>query len=1249
MPHPLEQELRRLGSRARRLVLLQAGSRALMILLAAVVALGAVDYLFRFQDRGLRAMLSLGLLVVIAVIVRAVVRASQESRYTPVQVAYRVEQKFPRLRGRLTSAVEFLGESEDDPLAGSATLRRAVVSQASADVQRLELDETVNAQPARHSMAFAALCLVVCSMLLVTFPQSSQLALSRLANPLSEAQWPRENQLVISNPVERLPAGQSFEVEVADSAGAPLPDDAAMQYRFISPDGGTTNETLPLQLVDKVLVARRDNVRQSFEYRAVGGDDHVMPWISLEVVEPPAVRDATVTLRFPAYTGWPDRPSDLNLRALRGTRVLLSATSTKPVADAAVKMGEATIASASISADGFRITAPASPARKSTAVPTVEGDPAAPADFIVDRSGAYWLDLVDRDGFHSADSPKYELTAVPDAAPTVDVRQPKSNVFVTADATLPLSIVSRDDLAIHQILLRYLRSDQSDKGEVTVIIEDGAEVIPAEQAAASAAENFAGDRRELTYEWELKPLGLPAGAQVTFQVAAADYLPQTGQSTARRITVVTSEEMQDRLADRQATIFNELARVLELERGARTHVTGLQVQLDQTGKLKKSDIDALQGARLNQQQVERELANDADGVRSQIVDFLDELKINKVDGPDAQRQMQDVLTMLDELSRGTLPDASRELTTATKHAQIGAQGGDNEAAKAPDTTSGPKAVSAALRAAGGAQDQVIHALDRTLEEMKQWVNYRHFHREVGQLAKTQEQIAAETTTVAAGALTRSFAELDPQQRADLQKLAERQRELARRMDKLEQHMADTADAARQEDPLVADTIADALQHARGQGVSARMRSAGQNVEQNQTGQARGQQQQVQEDLRELLDILSNRREHELTRLVKKLREAEQKIADLAAQQEGLRKKLAKAKAAAEAAPEDAARKEELQRLSREERRLQEEAERLARGLERLQADKAGQQAAKAAGKMGDAAASAEKGDTDRAADLAEEAKRDLEEAQKELAQKRQQAEADLAQEQMARMEDAITSMIARQQKLIEETQQYQARRVAAGRAADGQPGEGQGEGTLTRAEAAGVRDLSHQQLDLAAESAELAKTLAGAEVFQFVLEGVGRDMRTAGDLLARRETGKETVTAQTGALERLEQLVAALKKDPPTDQPQQPKKEGGEGGPGAAGDQQAAIRRLAELKLLKSIQEQINRRTAALEEARNQAADLSPERQREYAALSQEQGRLAGMVANMLQVVERPEDDPAKLLEDPPKAEEGAQAPEEKP
>ena len=440
------------------------------------------------------------------------------------------------------------------------------------------------------------------------------------------------------------------------------------------------------------------------------------------------------------------------------------------------------------------------------------------------------------------------------------------------------------------------------------------------------------------------------------------------RSLPRRLTIVTPEEIQDRLADRQALIFNELARVLELEHKTRSHVTGLEVQLDEAGTLAKSDVDAPQGAGLNQQQVERELTSDSDGLRGQIADFLGELKINKIDGPDTGRQMNDILDQFDRLSQDALPTAARELTSATKAAQVDLQDAADEPAKSS------AAVRASIRAAGAAQDEVVGALERILDEMKQWVNYSHFHREIGQLSKAQEEIAADTTKAGGRTLTRSFDDLDPQERADLQKLAQRQFELARRMGRVEQRMEDTEAAARHDDPLVADTMSDALNHARTEGIAEAMRSSGQNVEQNRIGQAHDRQQEVVRDLRELLDILSNRREHELGRLVKKLREAEEKLAKLAAQQQGLQKKLAAAQDMSE--PE---RRRELERLSRQERALSEEAERLARSLERLQAEKASASAAKAGGEMGGAADKSSAGDASPAAEEAADAQRDLEE------------------------------------------------------------------------------------------------------------------------------------------------------------------------------------------------------------------------------------------------------------------------------
>ena len=136
------------------------------------------------------------------------------------------------------------------------------------------------------------------------------------------------------------------------------------------------------------------------------------------------------------------------------------------------------------------------------------------------------------------------------------------------------------------------------------------------------------------------------------------------------MTIVTAEEVQDRLADRQAVIYQR-ARAFCSSSNRRAHTSrDCKCNWTKPGKLKKNDIDTLQGASLNQQQVERELTNDHEGLRGQINDLLDELSINKIDGPDTQRQMQDLLERLSRLAAGPLPDASRHLSAATKAAQV---------------------------------------------------------------------------------------------------------------------------------------------------------------------------------------------------------------------------------------------------------------------------------------------------------------------------------------------------------------------------------------------------------------------------------------------------------------------------------------------------------------------------------------------------------------------------------------------------
>jgi hypothetical protein len=783
----------------------------------------------------------------------------------------------------------------------------------------------------------------------------------------------------------------------------------------------------------------------------------------------------------------------------------------------------------------------------------------------------------------------------------VTIEEPAGNIFVTARGEVPLRIAVKDDMALQQISLHFSRSDRTDVEDFVIPLYEGAQRSNPPQAPGALLGGQLAESRVVEHRWSLADLQLPAGSQLTVWATATDYLPQSGKSTARRISVITPAELEERLAQRQTLVFGELQRVLKLQQDTRAQTHALDIQLSKVGRLHKPDVDQAQSAELNQRQVRRTLTSLGEGIPGQIAEFLSDLRNNQVDSPDLESQMMSISAELERLEKEHLNDVERQLTNLIKAAQ--ASLADQGASGKADAMQ-----LAALAAAGQNQDEVVRSLERMLSELGQWDNYRRFAREIAQLQQSQGEITAATKALGEKTLGRDQKDLDSQQQADLKKLSSAQIELSRRLEKTQQQMAEMSESLKQSDPLSGAAIADGLHQAQQRGISNQMRTSSRQLEQNQLGQAAQQQARIAKDLDDLLATLSNRREQQLSRLVEQLRDAERELARLTQQQRGLRKQI---KSLAEAKPSAAERKTQLERLTHKQKALEEEAGRLARRLERLQAEKAGRSMSDAADRMRQVQAAGEQGDDQAADNDSVAAEKDLDDAQQQLAERRRQAEEDLAREQITRLEDSLKSLHERQKKLIQETQRLENVRATEGR--------------LTRAQLSTVNELSRQQQSLEVETMQMAERLALTEVLQLALAGAARQMIKAAELLGHRETGNATQGLQESARLRLAQLTAALAKDQGSKTPSQQAQEGtGQGGGKQGHDEGHRV--LAQLKLLKLLQEDLNQRFRT---AKMDAKDATG---RELAEIATEQGKLASLAARLAEPPEaNPEDDPEKL------------------
>src|SRR5690606_9931026 len=123
----------------------------------------------------------------------------------------------------------------------------------------------------------------------------------------------------------------------------------------------------------------------------------------------------------------------------------------------------------------------------------------------------------------------------------------------------------------------------------------------------------------------------------------------------QRLTIISQDELEDRIAQRQNAILLQLQDALRQQQKARSSVAALTTQLTSVGRLSKSDLDQLQSAELDQRQVQRSLVSETDGVIANVQLLLAELTNNRVDSPAVARRMQHLLEEIERLKHQPLP------------------------------------------------------------------------------------------------------------------------------------------------------------------------------------------------------------------------------------------------------------------------------------------------------------------------------------------------------------------------------------------------------------------------------------------------------------------------------------------------------------------------------------------------------------------------------------------------------------------
>lgn len=623
----LLQQLEKVRSQARGLLVLMRLSHWLAAVLAVALAAGLLDYLLRLPGWlrliGLVAGVGAGLFW----IARALQR-SLSARPALTALALRLERMFPATGGQLASGVAFATGDVDAPM--NAPLTREMAATVTHNAQNLvdagQVRKLLDLRRTGRAVGMFLAAAGLMTTIAVAKPDEFSIASQRWLMPLGQTNWPAWVSLADVTEKSVRPTNAaiplSVKIERGDSSGLRT----WARYRHINGQGVGGEWKMSLMTRQQsaagdtaglysLLVEGQTGARK-LEYVFEAGDGVTLPG-ELSMYDPPVLKGLEAQVQPPAYAAKfvpaeqvdmlnPPRPvATMGLWA--GSKLKLGMTihgslKMPGVEDDAAMRRWAHGALAGI-IDGGGEMGPQDLTVRRAAGSTADQHKLE-VELTVRKPMQIRMSLPDEYGQNHPDHRLFQFEVRPDAQPRVYVSQPAADESVLPTAKLKVAAISTDDVAVEKLKLEATGAS----AEPVIHWEKSGE--------ASTPAKVEG-------ELNIADLKVKPGDQVTILARAQDNYDLDGQrhpevlSAPRRLLVISesqlSQQVRAQLAElRQQAMRAELEQRILVERGRvdEAAATGQRSVTERTEQMARA-VDALvnrvESNELNDPQIHRVL------------------------------------------------------------------------------------------------------------------------------------------------------------------------------------------------------------------------------------------------------------------------------------------------------------------------------------------------------------------------------------------------------------------------------------------------------------------------------------------------------------------------------------------------------------------------------------------------------------------------------------------------------------------
>jgi len=672
----------------------------------------------------------------------------------PAALALLVERRYPELRSRLISAVEFaeaVRQRSAGPRETSPTMLAALIAQAARAVAGIDFAAVLNHTRARRRFALAltgplliiALCLLAKPAMGIWFERNVL---------LRDVDWPQRNRLVIEGLTEgRLvvprdddltvtarvvegfePPRQvfiSFESATGMKGQAQMPATravaAAPRPRRAQPSRGGRRPETPMPATPPVAAAPRggrgpeepaglpadaegpmvdqpvirfthtfEQVRESLKASVWGGDARTDEFI-IEVVDRPRISDVHLSVTPPAYSRlapYDLRPGQTVAEVLNGSRVGFRVRTDRPVVEA-VLMRQ--------SGDE---TNELGPALHDATQPlgrefTISDQPPA--------SATYHFQLLDERGLSNISDRgrpvRVSVRLVPDKPPVVKLTAKGVGEMIVPQAVLPVEVDCTDSYGL--------------AGATLVCELPGKEGPP----LVEPIEGFEPETKvfQRTIEWVPARRGLIEGDRLILRAEALDFDdvagPNIGRSSALGLRVVSREELLAELSRREQEYRQDFERLVRQQEDLYSE---LLARMRPTSPARQDDAEPTSALARRQ----RDYAGRINGLRLQFEQVLSELRINQLATPAAEDRVgRRIVRPMESLHRSDMPAAAERIELFARE-------------RTAETFADARA----------AQERILAIMRTVLADMLQWEGFQEAITLLRDIQKLQSEISRET-------------------------------------------------------------------------------------------------------------------------------------------------------------------------------------------------------------------------------------------------------------------------------------------------------------------------------------------------------------------------------------------------------------------------------------------------------------------------------------------------------------------------